>query len=585
MSRPSILVSWVSYNHDPFVREKNGRYTQANGQPIPGPALELLFNEASPYAGRIEKAYFFCRRSSVPEKGLRETDPLESQVATALTEELRKRLSSLQVECRYWDTSAPPTAHREIFLFTAEQLRAIRKEHPTAQLVINLSPGSPQMQMALLLALQARLAGQPVEAVQGIPRDKRQGRQILETVPWNLLGDLNRLGMQGPVGQLPQRWSLADARSAPLRRLATEVEHVGNVPFPVLILGRRGAGKTHVATLLRAKHLEYLGRAVPAGPWEFRLNCALFRGELLQSELFGHEKGSFTGAQKQHIGILERAKDDCVFLDEIHHLEPNSQARLLLALERAGNFRRLGGTESIKSAFRLIAASNRTRRELREERLFDDFYDRVSDFVLEVPDLRECGDDLPAIWDQVVGEACEDAVRLRGGDQQVKAEHLAAEFLPHRNAIVRGLLGLELPGNWRDLQRLARRLLAAGLALSNYATFVLKDEDIQRELLLLRDEEREVQAGGGAKGTPWEELPSVERCREKIREAQQAGSAVPFDALTDEWVWRHLQAAVDVAGSGNKAAPLLGMSPSTLHTRLRQLDDKRKKGGGFNSSS
>ena len=103
--------------------------------------------------------------------------------------------------------------------------------------------------------------------------------------------------------QVPRRWSLAEARSAPLKRLATEVEHVGNVPFPVLILGRRGAGKTHVAALLRAKHLEYLGRAVPSGPWEFRLNCALFRGELLQSELFGHEKGSFTGALKQHIGI------------------------------------------------------------------------------------------------------------------------------------------------------------------------------------------------------------------------------------------------------------------------------------------
>jgi DNA-binding NtrC family response regulator len=578
MSRPSILVSWVSYNHDPFEREKNGRYRQTGGQPIPGPALELLFNEASPYEGRIDKAYFLCRRSSVPEKGLREIDPLESQVLAALSEELRQRRPSLQVECRYWDTSAPPTAHREIFLFTAEQLRAIRKEHPTARLVINLSSGSPQMQMALLLALQARLAGQPVEAIQGIPRDKRQGRDILELVPWNLLGDLNRLGMVGPVGQLPRRWSLAEARSAPFKRLATEVEHVGNVPFPVLILGRRGTGKTHVATLLRAKHLEYLGRAVPEGPWEFRLNCALFRGELLQSELFGHEKGSFTGAQKQHIGILERAKDDCVFLDEIHHLEPESQARLLLALERGGRFRRLGGTASITSAFRLIAASNRTRRELREERLFDDFYDRVSDFVLEVPDLRECRDDLPAIWDQVVAEACEDVVRLRGGDQQVNAEQLAAEFSPHRNVLARGLMGLQLPGNWRDLQRLARRLLAAGLALSNYATFVLKEEDVERELTLLRDEER-----AGAAGELKDALPSMERCRETMREAQQAGSAVPFDELTDEWVWRHLQAAVDVAGSGNKAAQLLGLSPSTLNTRMRQLNTKRKKDGGPNS--
>ncbi len=577
MSRSSILISWVSYNHDPFQREKNGRYSGTEDQRIPGSTLELLLNEASPYARHIERAYFFCRRSTVPEKGLREIDPLETQVLAALTAELSQRLPALQVECRYWDTPAAPTAHREIFLFTAEQLRAIRKEHPSARFVINLSPGSPQMQMSFLLALQARLAGQPVEAVQGIPRDKRLGRDILEQVPWNLLGDLNRLGMHGPAGQLTRRWSLADARSEPLQRLAAGVERVGNVPFPVLILGRRGSGKTHVAELLRAKHLEYLGRVVPPGPWEFRLNCALFRGELLQSELFGHEKGSFTGAQKQHLGILERAQDDCVFLDEIHHLEPDSQARLLLALERDGSFRRLGGTQSIKSAFRLIAASNRTRRELREERLVDDFYDRVSDFVLEVPDLRECGDDLPAIWDLLVAEACEDVVRLRGGDQQVKAESLSAEFFPHRNALVRGLMELELPGNWRDLQRLARRLLAAGLTSSNYVTFVLKVEDVQRELMLLRDEEREVQ-GGGVEGSLSDELPSMERCRQEVREAQQTGNPLSFDTLSDEWKWRLLRAAIDVAGSGRKAAPLLGLPMTTLNTCLRKLEKARKKG-------
>ncbi|MCY1021356.1 hypothetical protein [Pyxidicoccus sp. MSG2] len=160
----------------------------------------------------------------------------------------------------------------------------------------------------------------------------------------------------------------------------------------------------------------------------------------------------------------------------------------------------------------------------------------------------------------------------------MRAEDLAAEHSGHRKAIVRGLL--ELPGNWRDLQRLARRLLAAGLVSSNYATFVLKDEDVQRKLRLLRDEEGEARAGGGGEGAPRDELPSVDRCRETIREAQQSGREVPLDELTDEWVWLHLQAAIDVAGSGNKAASLLGLSPSTLNSHRRQLEVRRKRRGG-----
>ncbi|MDD4915635.1 MAG: hypothetical protein PHW13_11445 [Methylococcales bacterium] len=173
-----IVVSWVSFNNDPYERERDGSYREYDGQKIPGPTLELLFNEHSPVVGQIKKIYLFVRRPRTPEQGGRSVHPHEDDVAKELIAAIKQRSDTLEVKPVYWDTNASPTDHREIFIFTAEKLIHIRRENEKAEIIVNISPGTPAAQTALLLALQARFAGDEVRAYQGTPIAKRPLRHL-----------------------------------------------------------------------------------------------------------------------------------------------------------------------------------------------------------------------------------------------------------------------------------------------------------------------------------------------------------------------------------------------------------------------
>ena len=143
------------------------------------------------------------------------------------------------------DMDAPPTDHRELFVFTANTLVEIRRQNPRAELVVNLSPGPPAAQTVMLLALQARLAGDNVRAFQGTPRDKRRGpNDVVREVPWNLLAELAATPIEiEDASTRPAVWSLDHARSPRLREVAALVNQYGGVPFPVLIIGARGSAE------------------------------------------------------------------------------------------------------------------------------------------------------------------------------------------------------------------------------------------------------------------------------------------------------------------------------------------------------
>lgn len=572
MTTEYVLVSWVAFKNDPFERDRNGRYVEnEDGTPHPGPSLEILTNPQSPYFEKIRRAYFLIRNAA-PEGRPRAFHPHELDVYEALRTELVARVPSLKVEARQWITTEPPTAHRPIFQFTVEQLRAIRRKHPTATLVVNLSPGSPAMQTVLLLALQARVAGEQVEVVQGIPPEKRTTGALLDPVSWNLLGELNSLeAAERPVVD-GAPWSLPAARSPELRRVADRIIEVGRFPYPVLIIGSRGTGKTHVARELRAQHLTLRGRA--SGPnadgWPFRLNCASLPESLLESELFGYEKGAFTDATKTKHGLLERARGDCVFLDEIHHLSRKAQAALLVALERGGQFFRVGGTEPIAADFRLIAATNRSPEQLHES-LLDDFRDRITDFTIEVPNLAQCRPDLDGIWALIAQNVAQEVATGLGEPKH--AATLFAGLQPFHDEIVRVLRRSRLPGNWRDLQRLARRLYARGLAPSALVTFHLKPPTVREELDDLVRGDCESERGGRRGDTLLAELPTLERCTQVAREAESRRAVVPFEQLTDEWERRLIEGAIAVAGSERQAATLLGVQPRTLNHRRQRLKE------------
>jgi DNA-binding NtrC family response regulator len=290
---------------------------------------------------------------------------------------------------------------------------------------------------------------------------------------------------------------------------------------------------------------------------------------MLRSELFGHKKGSSNQADRDKIGLLEKAAEDCVFLDEIHWMDPQAQGLLLLALQRRGKFRRIGSDEEIPARFRLLVATNQTTSVLRE-RLMPDFIDRISDLVIELPELRDAREDLPEIWKSVVRRACEELVQSDGTRAaSCGVDGMTAEFQPHHVRIERALATMMLPGNFRDLEKLARRLIVAGLARGRF--FSLKEDQVRQELdHLRRDERTEAERGSGNGSSLLDELPTVARCEDFLREVRDTGGALSAPAAVEEWERRLLVAAHTVAGSGAKAAALVGMIPRTLNAKIEK---------------
>jgi DNA-binding NtrC family response regulator len=240
-----------------------------------------------------------------------------------------------------------------------------------------------------------------------------------------LFGDLNLAGMRG--------------RSAAMRRLMALVQRVSKAEAPVLVMGESGTGKELVA---RALH-ELGARA--AKPF-VTVDCGALAPTLVASELFGYEKGAFTGADHRHLGAFERAKGGTLFLDEIGELPASLQAALLGILERK-RFRRLGGTEEVVADVRVVSATHRDLRgEVNAGRFRLDLYYRVAVVRLAVPPLRERPDDVPLLMEHFLREA-----GASGGIEEV----FSADFR-------KALEGHQWPGNVRELRNVVEEALAMG---------------------------------------------------------------------------------------------------------------------------
>jgi two-component system response regulator HydG len=175
--------------------------------------------------------------------------------------------------------------------------------------------------------------------------------------------------------------------SAPVRKLLSLVDKVAKRDATVLLLGESGTGKELVANTIHKRS----GRA---GGAFIALNCAALSETLLESELFGHEKGAFTGAVKRKPGRFELAQGGTLFLDEIGEISAAMQAKLLRVLE-LGQYVRVGGTEELHSDARIVAATNRDlKAEMEQGRFREDLYFRLSVFPLEIPPLRQRSDDI-----------------------------------------------------------------------------------------------------------------------------------------------------------------------------------------------
>ena len=216
------------------------------------------------------------------------------------------------------------------------------------------------------------------------------------------------LGAQNEdLRQTVQAQSALVGESPQVRSLIQQIHRVGPVPRPLLIVGERGTGKELVA---RAIHLTVGLESRPI----VTVNCAAFTDALLESELFGHERGAFTGAESTRIGKFEQAKDGTLFLDEIGHMSLPFQQKILRVVEY-GTFTRVGGTKELRTEARVIAATNSDLKEkMKKGEFLPDLYDRIGFEVIKVPPLREREGDVEVLARHFLNQFAREIPAFRG---------------------------------------------------------------------------------------------------------------------------------------------------------------------------
>jgi DNA-binding NtrC family response regulator len=223
-------------------------------------------------------------------------------------------------------------------------------------------------------------------------------------------------------------------RSSAYQAMLALIHRVAGWPTSVLLLGESGTGKELAAQTLH----EFSTRA--GGPF-VPVDCSGMTESLFESELFGYEKGAFTGANQRKIGLVEAAAGGTLFLDELGDIPLSLQVKLLRLLE-TGSFRRVGGVESLRADFRLVTATHRDLQQMVEDGTFRrDLYYRIAAFPINLPPLRERRDDLPLLTDDLLKRLAPDRrVRLTASAQDVLAAY-------------------EFPGNIRELRNVLERAL------------------------------------------------------------------------------------------------------------------------------
>ncbi|HLS56836.1 MAG TPA: sigma-54 dependent transcriptional regulator [Zeimonas sp.] len=319
--------------------------------------------------------------------------------------------------------------------------------------------------------------------------------------------------------------------SSAMRRVREQLAQVAVTDSTVLIQGETGTGKELVA---RAIHARSTRRDRPL----IRLNCAALPRELVESELFGHEKGAFTGAIQQRRGRFELADGGTLFLDEVSDLPADAQAKLLRVLQER-EFERLGGTRTLHVDVRVIAATNRDlHAEVVAGRFRADLYFRLNVFPIALPPLRERRDDVP---------------RLLAHFAQRTARKLGRRFDGIAPAFVERARACDWPGNIRELENLVER----ALILSNGGPLD------GSELLVPVADASDATADPTALAAPFAGPVCVPPGRDTLEDVERAH----IRDVLERTRWR-------IEGELG-AARALGLNPSTLRGRMRKLDIRR----------
>jgi two-component system, NtrC family, nitrogen regulation response regulator NtrX len=226
-------------------------------------------------------------------------------------------------------------------------------------------------------------------------------------------------------------------KSNPILQVLKTIEKVAPTDARVFVTGPNGSGKELVARWLHQKSNRCNGPLI-------EVNCAAIPGELIESELFGHEKGSFTSAIKQRIGKFELANGGTLFLDEIGDMSLSAQAKVLRALQE-NKINRVGGEKEIKVNVRIISATNKDiQKEIQENRFREDLYHRLSVILIHVPSLNERTEDIPLLIEKFLTEIADEY-----GISPKKIDADAVKYLQ----------SIKWPGNIRELKNVVERLV------------------------------------------------------------------------------------------------------------------------------
>ena len=384
------------------------------------------------------------------------------------------------------------------------ELIADVKTLPNAELVLITGHAS------LDTSIQALRLGASDYLVKPMSLKQLQGVLSRVTKPSALkavAGDLeSKLEDEGHFGSL---WG----RSQPMRRVYQQIVRVAPTAVPVFITGESGTGKEVVARTLhdlsRRRGNPFLG-----------VNCGAVSPHLMESEIFGHEKGSFTGADRQHLGFFERTNGGTLFLDEITEMPLDLQVKLLRVLE-SGTFMRVGSTQVQETDVRIVAATNRSPNEaVSRGKLREDLLYRLNVFPIHLPPLRDRLDDIPLVAQHFLGQIGE-----REGAQKKITPSVLERFAGYR-----------WPGNVRELRNVVYR----AYVMTSGAT--IEDDCLP-------------QASGQPSGGTTSPTTLTVRIGATLADVERQ-----FTLATLEHLGRHKE----------KTAATLGVSLKTLYNRLKE---------------
>ena len=320
-------------------------------------------------------------------------------------------------------------------------------------------------------------------------------------------------------------------RSSALKRALEMVETAAPTACTVLVLGETGCGKELIARAIH-DHSQRRDRQF------VKLNCAALPTGLLESELFGHEKGAFTGAIMQRVGRLEVADQGTLFLDEVGDIPLDVQPKLLRALQEQ-EFERLGSTHTRKVNVRLIAATNRHLEKMVANREFrSDLYYRLNVFPIRVPSLRERREDIPILVSYFT---------------QKFARELKRNISHIPTAVMKGLIAWDWPGNIRELEHFIER-----------AVLLTRGTSLQAPLGELR-EFRDSDEPPSPLSQSKDEIARI------VKETLSAVNSNPNDDRKRDQIVRALTECRGQVGGKDGAAARMGLNRTTLISRMKKL--------------